>query len=71
VLRQGETTLTQELAGGVSYCSAHEAALIFGLGNDSLPVDLEVRWPNGSRQTISNLPVNQKLILRQPAENGK
>ncbi len=68
VLHQGESTLTQELAGGVSYCSAHEAALIFGLGNNSSPVDLEVRWPNGSRQAISGLSINQKLILRQSAE---
>jgi hypothetical protein len=69
VLRQGSTTLTQELAGGVSYCSAHEAALIFGLGGDSSAVDLDIRWPDGSRQTIRELPVNRQTILRQPKDN--
>jgi hypothetical protein len=64
-LSQGARTLTQELAGGVSYCSAHEAALIFGLGSDASPVDLEVRWPDGSRQNITAQPVNHELVVRQ------
>jgi hypothetical protein len=68
VLHQGERTLTQELAGGVSYCSAHEAALIFGLGNDSSPVALDVRWPDGSRQAIPDVPVNRAIILRQEGD---
>jgi len=67
-LRQGDRTLTQELAGGVSYSSAHEAALIFGLGTDSSPVDLHVRWPNGSRQAILALSVNREIRLRQPLD---
>jgi hypothetical protein len=66
VLRQGDKSLTQELAGGVSYCSAHEGALIFGLGDDQSPVDLDVRWPDGSRQEIQALSVNREMILRQP-----
>lgn len=70
VLRQGDKSLTQELAGGVSYCSAHEASLIFGLGNDSSPADLDVRWPDGSRQELRAVPVNRELILRQTAEQG-
>ncbi len=68
ILHQGEKTLTQELAGGVSYCSAHEAALIFGLGNDPSPVDLDIRWPNGTWQAMQGLPVNREMILRQPSE---
>lgn len=65
VLRQGQATFTQELAGGVSYCSAHEDSLIFGLGVDASPADLEIRWPDGSRQTLMAQPVNRELILRQ------
>jgi hypothetical protein len=66
VLRQGERTLTQELAGGVSYCSAHESSLIFGLGQDSSTVDLDVRWPDGSRQTVSAVDIDRLVVLRQP-----
>ena len=66
VLKQGGRTLTQELAGGTSYCAAHEAALIFGLAADSEPVELEIRWPDGSKQTLAGLAVDQQVVLRQP-----
>ena len=65
VLRQGPTELTKELVGGGSYCATHEAALIFGLGSDSSPATLDVRWPDGSRQTLRDVPVNQIATLRQ------
>jgi hypothetical protein len=68
ILHQRERTLTQELAGGVSYCSSHEASLIFGLGKDSSPVDLEVRWPDGSQQTFQSVPVNQAMVVRQQVD---
>jgi hypothetical protein len=64
-LRQGDKTLTQELAGGTSYCSAHEAALIFGLGGDSSAVDLEIRWPDGSQEKREGLAINREIIVRQ------
>ena len=65
VLRQGSKTLTQELAGGTSYASAHEAALIFGLAGNSDPAHLEIRWPDGELQEIHEVAVNQQLTLRQ------
>ena len=55
----------QELVGGSSYCAAHEAALIFGLGDEDQPCSLDIRWPNGMRQTINEVEVNQELILQQ------
>ena len=64
-LRQGKKALMQELVGGSSYCAAHEAALIFGLGDEDQPCSLDIRWPNGMRQTINEVEVNQELILQQ------
>ncbi len=66
VLQQGTKELTNELVGGTSYCAAHEAAMIFGLSDAASPVILKVRWPDGSRQIIENVAVNQTLTLRQP-----
>jgi hypothetical protein len=65
LLFQGTRKLTQELIGGNSYCAAHEQSLIFGLGPDSQPCNLEIRWPNGVRQTVSDVRVNQSLVIRQ------
>ncbi|HVW01723.1 MAG TPA: ASPIC/UnbV domain-containing protein, partial [Planctomycetaceae bacterium] len=67
---QGSTTLTQELAGGTSYCSAHEAALIFGLGDDSSDVDLEIRWPDGSHELVEGISINREIVVRQRGERG-
>ena len=64
-LQQGNRTLVQEMAGGTSYVSAHEAALIFGLGENSAPIHLEIRWPNGELETLDDVSTNQELVLRQ------
>ena len=65
-LRQGDRNLVQEMAGGTSYASAHEAAIIFGLGENSAAVHLEIRWPDGELQSIDDVKTNQELVLRQP-----
>ncbi len=64
-LRQGNRTLVQELAGGVSYCSAHERALIFGLGDFSEECELEIRWPDGAVQSVQVVTIDQQLTVRQ------
>ena len=56
----------QELAGGTSYCSSHEPVLIFGLGELVVPCTIEVRWPSGIVQTLSEIQVDQKLRLQEP-----
>lgn len=71
ILRQGNRTLTQELAGGISYCSAHERALIFGLGDVADPCELEIRWPDGSKQSMKSVRPDQRLTLRQRREQSK
>lgn len=66
VLKQGDTTLLQELAGGSSYCASHEAALIFGLGPADAPVDLQIRWPDGTEQAVRGLSIDRMYTLQQP-----
>lgn len=65
ILRQQSRVLTQELAGGSSYCASHERALIFGLGESEAPVDLEIRWPDGSSQRLESVAIDQELTIRQ------
>jgi hypothetical protein len=50
-----------------SYCSARDPRVIFGLGDDSEPVAVEVLWPDGSRETFGNLAVDHYHLLRQGA----
>ena len=67
-LRQGDLTIMQELAGGTSYCSANESALIFGVGNSSEPCDLEIHWARGTIQHLKHVSLNQTLKLLEPIE---
>ncbi len=66
VARFGKQRIMQELAGGTSYCSSHQPALFFGLGDWAGTVELEVRWPGGATQTLTGVAVNRDLVLFEP-----
>jgi len=50
---------------GSSYASESDHALTFGLGTDKIVSSLEIEWPGGSKQTLSNVPVNQGIVIEQ------
>jgi enediyne biosynthesis protein E4 len=57
--------LTQEVSGGQSYLSAPEKTLTFGLG-DAVKIDsLEVRWPDGARETYRDVPAGSRLRVEE------
>ena len=61
----GGRTLIRDLASGESYLSVHDQRLHFGLGS-ALKVDrLEVRWPDGSRQVLTDVPANQFIRIKK------
>jgi hypothetical protein len=66
VARFGDRTIMQELAGGTSYCATNQPALFFGLGDWSVGVDLEIRWPCGAVQTLRDVIPNQSRVLLEP-----
>ena len=48
-----------------SYLSQVELPLTFGLGSATEVRNVEVIWPDGSRQTIDPPSLNQTVALRQ------
>lgn len=62
-LIQGERQLVQELVGGGGYCSSRQPLLLFGLGDHSEPCELHIRWPSGLTQQLSQVTVDQKLVI--------
>jgi enediyne biosynthesis protein E4 len=60
-LRSGDRQTVRWLSGGSSYLSSHDKRLLFGMGKvaDDLKVDIEVRWPSGSAQTVRGLALNR------------
>jgi hypothetical protein len=67
-LQAGKQKLVRWVTGGSSYLSSHDKRLLFGLGDLPAlePVTLEIRWPNGSIQTVSGLETNRYHRIAEP-----
>jgi enediyne biosynthesis protein E4 len=50
----------------IGYASSSHAGLHFGLGSESSPIRIDVRWPSGIRQTVENVRVDRTLEIREP-----
>src|ERR1044072_6282588 len=52
---------------GSSYCSQAELPLTFGLGKpeEGTTLTLEITWPGGQKDTISNLKPNQSIVVQE------
>ncbi len=56
---------SQTVHSGSSYCSASDLALTFGLGKDEMVKAIEIRWPSGQVDRLSQVKANQFLNLRE------
>ncbi len=56
----------QEVLSQSSFYSASDRRLHFGLG-PATSADLEVRWPNGRRERIANVPAGRLVVIREGA----
>ncbi|HEX9424878.1 MAG TPA: CRTAC1 family protein, partial [Pyrinomonadaceae bacterium] len=52
---------------GSSYCSQSELPLVFGLGppEDGKNLTLEIAWPSGGRDTITDIKPNQSITVQE------
>ncbi len=53
VLHGSKRNWVDEVRSGSSYNSSNDLRLHFGLGADSRPTSIEVRWPNGGREAFA------------------
>jgi hypothetical protein len=56
-----------EVRSGSSYNSSSDLRLHFGLGSETVLTGLEVRWPNGARETFPTPKPDQILTLTEGA----
>ncbi len=54
-----------EVSGGQSYLSAPEKTLTFGLGGASKIDKLEIRWPDGATQTVTDVAGGARLTVAE------
>jgi len=53
----------------VGYGSASDKRVHFGLGNDGVARQIEIGWPSGVHQTLTNVFADQVLIVREEADH--
>jgi hypothetical protein len=66
-LRQGSRKLKRWITGGGSFLASHDRRVIFGLGLTAAPVELEIRWPSGTVQTLASLTPGRYHEITEPA----
>ncbi|MGA7234966.1 MAG: CRTAC1 family protein, partial [Bryobacteraceae bacterium] len=57
--RQAQAVLAQS-----SYLSVNDRRLHFGLGRET-KASLEIRWPNGGRETIANVTADRMVVVKE------
>ena len=62
--RYGNRVQAQEVLSQSSFYSANDMRLHFGLG-DAKTADLEIRWPNGSREKLTQVAANRLITVRE------
>lgn len=70
VHRPAEPHLTQPIQAGGSYLSSPDARLLFGLGDSTDPVNIEIRWADGSIDRWQGLSIDRywRVFPGQPPQ---
>ena len=55
----------QTVHSGSSYCSQSDLALTFGLGKDTTISSIEIDWPSGFKQKLTNVKAGQILNITE------
>src|SRR6266852_7140442 len=53
--------------GGMSYMSASDPRILFGLGKRTKIDSLEITWPSGSVEKLTNVPVDKIIAVKEGA----
>jgi tetratricopeptide (TPR) repeat protein len=56
---------TKILQAGSGFLSQHSKELLFGLGKSTRILRVEVRWPNGLVQDLADIPLNNRVSIRE------
>jgi enediyne biosynthesis protein E4 len=57
----------EQAKGGMSYMSASDPRIHFGLGKRAKIASLEVTWPSGQVDRLTNVPINQIITVKEGA----
>jgi len=66
VLRVGDRTLAAELSTGSGYIGTSDRRLWFGLGRHEVADRVDIAWPSGKNQVLTNVRADRLLKVREP-----
>jgi hypothetical protein len=58
-------TQVEQAKGGMSYMSAHDQRIHFGLGQRKTIESLEITWLSGTVDKLTNVPLNQIITVKE------
>ena len=58
-------TQYEQAKGGMGYMSASDPRIHFGLGRRTKTDSLEITWPSGQVQKLTNVPVDQIIAVKE------
>ncbi len=64
-VRSGDRNQCQEVHSQSSYYSVNDFRLHFGLGSASKAEELTIRWPNGKRETLRDVPADRVVYIEE------
>lgn len=64
-LRAGSFTSVDQVRGGGGYCSSHDLRMHFGLGARANVDEVEIRWPSGAVEHLTDLRADRIVTLRE------
>src|SRR6202046_1450633 len=64
-VKAGDFTSYDQMKGGMSYCSAQDPRIYFGLGKREKVDSLVVRWPNGYVQEMNDIPADAFVVVTE------
>ena len=64
-LTAGGARQIREIQSGTSFLSQHSLVAHFGLGRHQRVDELQIRWPSGIVQTLTDLPVNRMITVTE------
>ena len=64
-LRAGSDKQTQMLRSGSGYLSASELVLTFGLAQHAQADEIEIRWPSGQVEKLTNVAAGETVVVKE------
>jgi ASPIC and UnbV/FG-GAP-like repeat len=65
IARVGARRTVQQVSAGKGFISSSSRVLHFGLGTAERVDALEIHWPSGQREVLTDVAANQRLELRE------